>query len=124
MATVEKFNKDTIRHFILITKTVPVIIAVVHLINSILSFMNCNDIPLNYFGGISFITIFYLYIASYTFKLCNYYRMFLHYSVIIDIINVYDYYFNIPISNADYIIVFVVITIITMLLILYLKFFK
>lgn len=120
----EKFNKDVIRRFILITKIVPVIIAVVHLINSILSFMNYNDIPLNYFGGISFITIFYLYIASYTFKLCNYYRMFLHYSVIIDIINVYDYYFNIPISNANYIIVFVVITIITMLLILYLKFFK
>lgn len=120
----DKFNKNTIRRFILVTKVIPILIAIIHLINSILSFIGSNDIALNYIGGISLLPIIYLYIASYTFKLCNYYRMFLHYSVAIDIINVYDYYIGIPINNKDYIILIVCITIITMLIIIKMKFFK
>lgn len=124
MKKVEKFNKNTIKRFILITKIIPILIAIIHLINSILSFTGNNDIPLNYIGGISLLPIVYLYIASYTFGLCNYYRMFLHYSVLIDVINAYDFYFGIPIDDKDYIILFVCITIITMLVIIKMKFFK
>ena len=120
----EKFDKNVVKRFILVTKIVPILIAIVHLINSVLSFIGSNDIPLNYVGGISLLPIIYLYVASYTFHLCNYYRMFLHYSIFIDLINVYDYYFGIPISDKDYIILFVCITIITMLIIIKMKFFK
>ena len=38
---------------------------------------------------------------SYIIKLCEYYRMFLHYCIIIDIINIYDYYIGIPITNIQ-----------------------
>lgn len=120
----EKFDRKVIKRFILVTKIIPVLIAIIHLINTVLSFLGSNDIPLNYIGGISLLPIAYLYIASYTFHLCEYYRMFLHYSVLIDLINCYDFYFGIPLNNKDYFILFVCITIITMLLIIYLKFFK
>lgn len=120
----EKFDRKVIKRFILVTKIIPILIAIIHLINTVLSFLGSNDIPLNYIGGISLLPIAYLYIASYTFHLCEYYRMFLHYSVLIDLINCYDFYFGIPINNKDYFILFICITIITMLLIIYLKFFK
>lgn len=120
----EKYSRNSIKRFILVTKVIPILIAIIHLINSIISFIGSNDIPLNYIGGISLLPIIYLYIASYTFHLCEYYRMFLHYSVLIDIINCYDYYFEIPINDSNYIILFVCITIVMMLITIYLKFFK
>lgn len=125
MATVEKhLNKVVIRRFILLTKVLPIIIAIIHLANTIISFFHGNDIPLNYIGGVSLLPLIYLYIASYTFQLCEYYRMFLHYSVIINLINIYDYYFNIPVDDITYFLIIIGITIITMLVVIYLKFFK
>lgn len=120
----EKLNRRTIRKFILITKVIPILIAAVHCINSFLSFLGSNDIPLNYIGGISLLPIIYLYVASYTFKLCNYYRMFLHYSILIDALNIYDFYIGIPLDDTNYFILFICITIVTMLITIYLKFFK
>lgn len=120
----EKLNRRTIRKFILITKVIPILIAAVHCINSFLSFLSSNDIPLNYIGGISLLPIIYIYVASYTFKLCNYYRMFLHYSILIDALNIYDFYIGIPLNDTNYFILFICITIVTMLITIYLKFFK
>lgn len=120
----EKVSKDKFKRFVTLTKIIPILIAIIHLLNSILSFIGSNDIPLNYIGGISLLPILYLYAASYVLNLCNYYRMFLHYSILIDIINVYDYYIGIPLNNKDYVILFVCITIISMLIIIKMKFFK
>ena len=120
----EKLNRRTIRKFILITKVIPILIAAIHCINSSLSFLGNNDIPLNYIGGISLLPIIYLYVASYTFKLCNYYIMFLHYSILIDALNIYDFYIGVPLNDATYFILFICITIVTMLITIYLKFFK
>lgn len=71
----EHFSIKSIKHFITITKITPILIAFIHLINEIISFLGFNDIPLNYIGGISLIPIIYLYYTSYVFKLCSYYRM-------------------------------------------------
>ena len=72
----------------------------------------------------SILTVGYLYLVSYLIKLCGYYRMFLHYCVIIDIINVYDYYIGILITNIQLMFLYIIITMIVMFIILYLKFFK
>lgn len=112
-----------LRTFIILTKVLPISIAFIHLINIILSYFYCSDIPLNYIGGISLLPILYLYVASYVFKLCNYYRMFLHYSVIVDLINVYDYYVGLPLDDLNLFMILMTISIITMLIVIYLKFF-
>lgn len=117
-------NKVTIKRFILVTKILPILIAIVHFLNSTITYFHGNDIPLNYVGSISLLPIIYLYIASYTFKLCEYYRMFLHYSILVNLINIYDYYFGIPLDDIEYYIAVVILTIITMLIVIYLKFFK
>lgn len=120
----EKLSKNLVKKFILATKILPISIALVQFLNMIISFFYGNDIFLNYIGSISLLPILYLYLASYTFKLCNYYRMFLHYSVIVTLINIYDYYIGIPINDITYLIVGFILTIILMLTVIYLKFFK
>lgn len=107
----------------LATKILPMIIAAIHFLNIVISFFNGNDIFLNYIGSISLLPIIYLYISSYTFKLCEYYRMFLHYCVIINIINIYDYYIGIPVSDMNLILLYGGVTIILMFIIIYMKFF-
>lgn len=92
--------------------------------NTIASYFYIEIKALNYIGSISLLTCAYLYFASYTFKLCNYYRMFLHYIVTIDIINMIDFYIGIPITDYEMFMLYVILTAITLLVVIYLKFFK
>ena len=101
-------------------KIIPMLLALVNFINIILSF-NGIDIPfLSYIGGISFIPLIFLYISSYVFKFCEYHRMFLHYVVICNLINIYDYYIGIPIINKSLLILHLIIAGICLIIILYL----
>ena len=94
------------------------VLALCHLLNCIFGYFGWNNVILGYISGISILTI------SYLIKLCGYYRMFLHYCVIIDVINIYDYYIGIPITDIELFFLFTIISIITMFVIIYLKFFK
>lgn len=120
----EKLSKKMVKNFVLATKILPIIIAAIYFLNSTISFFYGNDIPLNYIGGVSLLPVLYLYLASYTFKLCEYYRMYLHYIVVINIINIYDYYIGIPIDDISMYLLYVLLTTITMFIIIYLKFFR
>ena len=124
MVVEEKLNKKMVKNFVLATKVLPIIIAAIYFLNSTISFFYGNDIPLNYLGGVSLLPVLYLYLASYTFKLCEYYRMYLHYIVVINIINIYDYYIGIPIDDISMYLLCVLLTTITMFIVIYLKFFK
>lgn len=120
----EKLSKKMVKNFVLATKVLPMIIAAIYFLNSTISFFYGNDIPLNYLGGVSLLPVLYLYLASYTFKLCEYYRMYLHYIVVINIINIYDYYIGIPIDDMSMYLLCVLLTTITMFIVIYLKFFR
>ena len=124
MVMEEKLSKKMVKNFVLATKVLPMIIAAIYFLNSTISFFYGNDIPLNYLGGVSLLPVLYLYLASYTFKLCEYYRMYLHYIVVINIINIYDYYIGIPIDDISMYLLCVLLTTITMFIVIYLKFFK
>ena len=68
-----------------------------------------------------FCLIGFIYIASYLLKFCEYHRMFLHYIVIIYIINCIDYYIGIPLNDYNLLILYFIITVISLFLILYFK---
>ena len=116
-------NKKKMKVFVLVSKVLPMILALCHLLNCIFSYFDWNNIILGYISGISILTVSYLYFISYLIKLCGYYRMFLHYCVIIDIINIYDYYIGIPISYKSLMFLYGGVTIISMFIIIYMKFF-
>lgn len=113
-----------VKIFVLVTKYLPMLIALIHFLNATISFFYGNDIPLNYLGGVSLLSVSYLYLASYTFKLCEYYRMFLHYTIVINIINIYDYYIGLPVSDIELFIIGCSLTVALMFIVIYLKFFK
>lgn len=120
----EKLSKKMVKKFVLVTKVLQMIIAAIYFLNSTISFFYGNDIPLNYLGGVSLLPVLYLYLASYTFKLCEYYRMYLHYTIVINAINIYDYYIGIPVDDVTLYLIAVFITITLMFIVIYLKFFK
>lgn len=117
-------TKNLVKKFVLATKILPMVIAAIHFTNILISYLYGNDIPLNYIGGVSLLSVLYLYFASYVFKLCEYYRMFLHYIVICNVINIYDYYIGLPINDIEYFMILIILTIIMMFIVIYLKFFK
>lgn len=103
-------------------KIIPMVIAGIYLVNTILSYF-CIDLPiLSTIGGMSLLPLLFLYISSYVFKFCEYHRMFLHYIVVNDIINYIDYYKGIPCSDRTYLFIHIIIAGIFMFLILIFKF--
>ena len=109
--------------FVLVSKVLPMVLALCHLTNCAFGYFDLNNIILGYISGISILTVGYLYLISYLIKLCGYYRMFLHYCIIIDIINIYDYYIGIPLNDRNLMFLYGGVTIISMFIIIYIKFF-
>ena len=96
----------------------------------LLSFLFFSDTILSYFyidiPAISYICfaliIIFLYVCSYMFRFCSYHRMFLHYIVIITILNYIDYTYEIPLNLREMICIQAVLAVILLFKILYLKF--
>lgn len=101
-------------------KIIPMLMAVCSACNSILSYFDIEVVIINYIGGVSLLTLIFLYLSSYVFKFCAYHRMFLHYLLITDIINIYDYHIGIPLDNLEYLCLHMIVTVISMFIVLYL----
>lgn len=105
---------------IFILKILPMLFAIVHLLNTILSYFGIDLVLLSYIGSVSLLPLVFLYLSSYVFEFCEYHRMFLHYTVVTDIINIYDYYIGIPLSTRSLFCLHAIITGVFLFLILYL----
>ena len=101
-------------------KVIPMVMAFICLVNTVLSYYDIDCGFLSYLGSCSILMIAYLYVSSYVFRFCEYYRMFLHYIVINLILNTYDLYIGIPLNDRDLFIMYLTITGVIMFLILYL----
>jgi len=103
-----------------LVKVIPVVIAGIALLNTILSYF-CIDVPfLSYLGGVSILTLLFLYVSSYVFKFCVYHRMFIHYIALNWILNIIDYYWGIPVSDKGLFLIYMILTGIFLFVILYL----
>ena len=101
-------------------KFIPAILAFITLLNSVLSNFGIDLYILSYIGGVSILTMIFLYISSYVFRFCKYHRMFLHYVVVTWVINIIDYYSNIPINDLEYLCLQVIVAGIFLFIILFL----
>ena len=93
----------------LIIKYIPIVLAIDDLIHTVLSYYNVNADGLSYLGGISIITLIYLYISSYCFKFCEKHRIPLHYVTISNTIALYDTYFGIAVSDKQLLYIYLVL---------------
>lgn len=101
-----------------ILKVIPMVLALICLLNTILCYFGYDLIILTYFGGVSILTLGFLYISSYAFKFCEYHRMFLHYVTLINILSYVDMEFGIPFNSFNLLIFYTSIAVIFMFLII------
>lgn len=107
---------------LVIIKFIPYIIAIVYLLNNILSYIGIDLPILSLFAGTSILTILFLYISSFVFKFCIYHRLPIYYIVLSDIIAYYDIIVGIPINNRSLFTLNLIIAGVFILLIVYFKF--
>lgn len=115
----ESLSKVLYKAVIVAIKVIPILIAILFLIRSILSCIDIDVTWLSYVCGMSLIPILFMYLVSYAFKFCSYHRMFLHYIVVNDALNYIDYYIGIPLQYNDLLKMHIIIAGIFMLIIIY-----
>lgn len=95
------------------------LLAFIYFINTVFSYFYISTKYLNYIVFVLLIT--FIYIASYLLKFCEYHRMFLHYTLVICGINMYDYYIGFSVNDLEMFMIYSIITIIALFITLYLK---
>lgn len=120
MAVAESLNKSLYKIELYLMKIMPMLYALLSLLNTVLSYLDIDCVILSYIGSVSFITLLFLYITSYVFKFCEYHRVFIHYTTITWVLNIIDLYIGIPISDVAYLGVQLIVAGICLFTILYL----
>lgn len=113
-------NKTLYKIQLYLLKVIPMVMAFICILNSVLSYFDIDLPILSYIVGNSFLTIVYFYITSYVFKFCSYHRMFMHYTTITWIINIVDLYIGIPTGDLPYLLLQLIVAGISLFIILYL----
>ena len=94
-------NKLYYKLFIVVLKYTPILIALCYVLNTVTAVFGIYIEPLSNIAGMSLLTWIFLYIATYVFKFCIYHRMFLWYILIDDLLNIIDYYYELPIETSN-----------------------
>lgn len=115
----ESLSRVLYKAVIVAIKIIPILIATLFLIRSILSCIDVDVTWLSYLCGMSLIPLLFMYLVSYAFKFCTYHRMFLHYIVVNDAINYIDYYIGIPLQYHELLRLHIIIAGIFLLLVIY-----
>ena len=89
-------NNTLYKVLLIIIKYIPMVIALCYMLNTIFYIE-----PLSNIAGVSLLTWIFLYLSSIVFRFCVYHRMFLWYILIDDILNIIDYYWQLPISTDN-----------------------
>ena len=112
-------NKRLYKTVLLFIKVIPMLLAITEALNTTLDLLWINTSILSYFGGVSFLTLAFLYLISYVFRFCRYHRMFLHYVLVNNTLCIIEYTVGIPVSYAGLIAIFIVTFCVFLFLILY-----
>lgn len=101
-------------------KYTPMVVSLSILISLVLSYCDIDISILDSMLSASLIATVPMYISSYVYKFCKYHRMFIHYILIVHVIDTCDILFGIPASDFNLLLVYLIITGIFIFLILYL----
>lgn len=96
-------DKYLYKLFIGVIKAIPMLLAFNFAIMTILAYYEIDIFIFHYLGGVSFLTLVFLYLASYTLKFCSYHRVPLHYIVVSNLFALYSTYSGFPEEDSSYI---------------------
>lgn len=112
-------NKTMYKLEVLSVKYIPIIIAGIVLLNSILSYCDIYVTWLDYIAGTSLLTLVPMYISSYVFKFCGYHRMFINYIVAHKLVETIDMYIGIPVTDLMLLFIYLILAGIFAFIIIY-----
>lgn len=95
------------------------VISSMYMINTILSYFYIDVPIISNIAGMSLLPWLFMYLASIVFRFCQYHKMFLYYILVIDFINIIDYYLGIPIGDLELLMLHSFISGVFLFLILY-----
>lgn len=93
-------SKELHKLLLLTIKYIPMVIAACYVLNTVLCVAHIDVPILSNIAGMSILTWIFLYLSAVVFRFCNYHKMFLWYILVSDIINIFDYYFYLPINDS------------------------
>lgn len=105
-----RLSKYTYKVTLIILKYTPPITALLDLLHTLCSYYNIKADLLSFIGGVSIISIVFIYAASYAFQFCEKHRIPLHYVVISNLIGLYDTYIGIPCSDKQLLSIYLMLT--------------
>lgn len=114
-------EKDLYKLELLLIKSLPLGIALCYLVNTILSYFNIDILALSLLGGTSILPVIFILVSSFAFKFCIYHRLPIYYIILSDVLNYYDLYIGISISNRGLFILNMIIAGIFIILIVFTK---
>lgn len=118
----ERLRSKYYKLFLIITKYTPFIILITEVLYSIFSYLCWNTEIINLIGCVSIPQIMLLYVGSYVFKYCKWYRYSLNMIILTNVIALIDTFIGIPLSNLNILRVYLSTLIIG--LISYIKFYS
>ena len=113
-------SKNLYKVTLVLLKVIPMLLAFCYVLNTTLYVFGIDSYILSHIAGMSLLPMIFLYITSCVFQFCKYHRMFLHYVVLNDIINILDVYFGENISDWTYISIHLILLFVCLMIILYL----
>ena len=100
-------------------KILPMVMAGMFLLNTVLSYFYIDWTILSYLASIGIIPWLFIMIASYLFHFCEYHRMFLWYIFVNNVLCWIDYEYTIPVSNKGLFLLHMIVAGVFLFLILY-----
>lgn len=122
MAAVENSslsNYHKSKLFLGFLKILPMLMAALYLMNTVLSYFYIESREISYFASLGIIPWAFIMFASYRLHFCEYHRMFLWYILANNLICWTDERFTLPIDNWSYFLIHITIAGIFLFLILY-----
>jgi hypothetical protein len=114
-----RINVRLYRVFKVFLKTIPMLMTVLYLGNTVLSFFDIDISLFSYLTGVGFIPWLFIMVSSYLFGFCEYHRMFLWYILTNNLICWTDEEFGLPISNWNFLVLHIIVAGIFLFLVLY-----
>lgn len=112
-------SKTLHRWFLISLKTIPMVMAGLFLLNTVLSYFDIDYSIISYLTGVGLIPWLFIMLASYALKFCEYHRMFLWYIIVNNVFCWVDYNYGILVSDRGYLIMHFIIAGIFLFLVLY-----
>ncbi len=118
-AEVSLNSKTLYKLFLGFLKVIPMIMAGLFLLNTVLSYFDIDYSVISYLAGIGLIPWLFIMLASYTLKFCEYHRMFLWYILVNNIVCWIDTNYGLPVSDRGYLILHFILAGFFLFLVLY-----